>query len=123
MQIEEREVAMFVKLSRLLMDERGIRVRGKQELAVVPRREHLYEVDEMEYWKVAVAGAKEYEEHLLSLGSCFVFGAVPEVEGEFEFIDLSLHREKEEVWDNVVVLNASVYIMSNEGKTIDSIHV
>ena len=92
----------------------------------------VWEVDNVKYQKFRVK-TKEWEKHLnetLGRGQYFLFGNVEPKNDRTEIVALRLgirrSREfKDEkdpyIWEMVAALECTVFIMNNEGKTIDTI--
>jgi len=85
---------------------------------VVPYATYVFEGKEAFYTKVMVHSTEQFENYLNTVGShSFLFDYVPTtLDKEFEFIHLRIESE------SVIAPYSSLYVMNDEGKTVDAVH-
>ena len=114
---------MYVKIVEHLEDEKGVSSRrGSLEDKVVPSEHHMFECLEARYRKVSVDNIAEFRERMQHIETVRIIISVPE-EGPFEFVQIKkLVKEDDEkfVDETLIARNCMLYLMNNEGKTIDS---
>ena len=122
---------MHVKIVRHLEDEQGVSSsRGSLEEKVVPSEHHLFECYEACYKKVSVKNTSEFHERMSRIEVVRTITEIAlaemggkEPDGPFEFIQIKvIVKEDDEkfVDETLIARNCILYLMNNEGKTIDS---
>ena len=114
---------MYVKIVEHLEDEKGVSSsRGSLEEKVVPSEHHMFECLEATYRKVTVDSITEFYERMVHIETVRVIISVPE-KGPFEFVQCkTVIREGGEriLNETLIARNCILYLMNNDGKTIDS---
>lgn len=115
---------MYVKIVEHLEDERGVSSkRGSLEEKVVPSEHHMFECLEARYRKVSVNNISEFNERMKYIETVRIIVFAPE-EGPFEFIQLQMFMKEDDpknAGETLIARNCALFLMNNEGKTIDSI--
>ena len=123
-QQDRKEKDMYVKIVRHLENEQGVSSsRGSLEAKVVPSEHHIFECWEARYRKVAVNNISEFNERMKYIESVRIVISVPE-EGPFEFIQVQMFMKEDDLkyaGETLIARDCMLYLMNNEGKTIDSI--
>lgn len=92
--------------------------RGNIGSKVVPSSRSMFEAEKVRYRKVGVNSLNEFNEYLGDITDYYILSELP-TKGEFEFVLLTLFQE--EKTEYVVCSNCSMYVMNDNGKTIDSL--
>ena len=126
---------MYVKIIEHLEGNGVFPKYGNGDL-VVPTRNHVFETDSVEYKKVRVTSQEEYKERVLVLEEYTTIGCAPILcncgpgdecskcqgdESSFEFLVISIYNAGKDTWRNIVAPGCSLYVMNDQGKTIDSV--
>ncbi len=117
---------MYVKIVRHLEDEQGVSSnKGSLEEKVVPSEHHIFECLEARYRKVAVNNISEFTERMNRIETVRIVTPMPEKDDffEFEFVQVKTVIKENEVKfvnETLIGRNCTLFIMNNEGKTIDS---
>lgn len=129
---------MYVKIVRHLEDEKGVSNSGGSSGAkVVPSEHHIFECLEACYRKVAVDNMSEFNERMRSIETVRIVTPMPdepektavdvlsgkvEEDNPFEFVQCRtiLKEEGDKFIDETLIAkDCTLYLMNNEGKTID----
>jgi len=88
---------------------------------VVPHESYVWEAKSAKYKKIRVESQEEFESKLPE--EVYVISGFPQVrEGcGVEYIELRLENEKKEC-EYIVCTDGHLYIMNDQGKTIDSVN-
>lgn len=117
---------MFVKIERYIESDKG--VVGNDGSKVVPKERKIYEVDSVTYKKLGINFLEELEEILHLETSRWGFVApFPAADLENGTIPSPVEVIIVEMWkdgksDIVVAPQCALFIMNEEGKTIDSLY-
>ena len=114
---------MYVKIVEHLEDEKRVSSsRGSLEDKIVPSEHHMFECLEAIYRKVTVDDIAEFHERMVHIETVRIIISVPENTGPFEFVQCkTVIREGGEriLNETLIARNCILYLMNNEGKTID----
>jgi len=114
---------MYIKIVRHLEDERGVSSsRGSLEEKVVPSDHHILECLMVQYRKVTVNNMAEFHKLMEANESVRIVTPFIDTDGSFEFIQIKPIAEGDEgksIEDTLICRDCSLFIMNNEGKTID----
>jgi len=127
-QIDRKERDMYLKIIRHLGDELGVSSRrGSLEDKVVPIEHHIFECTEARYRKTSVKRVAEFHDIINKMDVVRIITPVYDDLGEeepFEFIQIhTVIKEDDDKysWENLICRDCVLYVMNNEGKTIDSL--
>lgn len=110
---------MYVKIRNHLDYQDGVRSKSGRDV-VVPTTNRIYETEEVEFTKYSVASWDEFDKKVKDLGEFSLVTSLPTEKNErFEFLFVTLHLEDRIRF--LVAPNASLFVMNEDGKTIDSI--
>ena len=116
---------MYIKIVRHLEDEKGVSSsRGDLGAKVVPSEHHIFECLEARYRKVTVGNTSEFHERMRPIETVRIITLMPETNSPFEFIQIkTIIKEDDEKFVNetLVARDCVLFLMNNDGKTIDSI--
>jgi len=110
--LDRKEKDMYVKIVGYLDDEQGVSSKqGNPEAPVVPRKQWIFEAEEVHYTKVKVPDIDSlgYGRSLVGLSSG---------DKDFEVLRITLRTDGTHEYLNA--RKCILYLMNNEGKTIDS---
>jgi hypothetical protein len=116
---------MYIKIVRHLENERGVSSsKGNLEEKVVPSDHRIFECLEVQYRKVTVKNMAEFHEQMKVNESVRIITPVidKDMDDEFEFIQIKPVVKRNEVTvieDTLICRDCGLYIMNDEGKTID----
>lgn len=115
---------MYIKIVRHLEDEQGVsNSRGSLYDKVVPSLHHMFECLEAEYRKVAVNNMDEFHDRMNSFETHRIVTPMPDMDSPFEFIQIKTTIKEDDdkfVGDILVGKDCVLFIMNDDGKTIDS---
>ena len=109
------------------LNDKGISDRdgNTSECFVYPKTSEVYDnVKNITYRKVRVADVQEYDKILKKLDNYEVIFGIPKKYGKdgFELIWVLMYMNDPIPYKEIIAINCSMYLMSNSGKTVDSIH-
>ncbi len=127
---------MYVKIVRHLEDEQGVSDRRGTSEKVVPSEHYIFECLEAQYRKVTVSKMSEFHKRMDNFETVRIVTPIPEkevldvVSGQvekdcpFEFIQIKTtikEGDNKFVNETLIARTCTLFIMNNEGKTIDSL--
>jgi len=120
---------MIFKIQRHVNRRGTSNKRGSMNESVVPYENFIFEGKAATYYKVCVKSQKEFEEVTNQFSSCRIlcgtkFDLLFSRPDGVEFIVLRVEDEERfaEMHDVVIAVEASLYVMNDQGKTVDSVH-
>jgi len=123
---DRQEELMYVKIARYLEDRQEVSSnRGDLERKVVPSEHYISECVGAHYKKVAVSSMFDFHELMSKMEPVTIITPIPEKDSPFEFVQVrlvqSLENHDKLVDETLIARDCTLYLMNNEGKTIDSI--
>jgi len=120
---------MFIKIAWHVEEEGITPLSGIREGLVVPRQHCMFETKRAEYRKIRVRSVGDFEKWLMAdrCGHEFIGPGMPEEALEnhgVEFLFVRIYDDedtKESNWKNFVAPNSYLYVMNDQGKTIDTL--
>lgn len=91
---------------------------------VVPRAIHIIEAKRVSYKRLRFKNMKDLykkEKEIFPRNSYYMIFGAPEKE-EFEGFFIDIFDDKQELVSSIVAVNCELYIMNNNGKTVDADH-
>ena len=117
---------MYIKIVRHLENEEGVSSSrgGSLKDKVVPTEHHMFECLEALYRKVTVNNISGLHERMNDVESVRVVTPMPDENypSPFEFIQIQIIKEDDDMFvhETLIGRECTLFIMNNEGKTIDS---
>ena len=109
---------MYVKIKKHIDHQNGVYSRSGRD-KVVPTMSRIYETVEVEFTKYSVNSWDEFGEKVKDFGEFSLITSLPDAKNDrFEFLFITLYLK--DGMRFLIAPNASIFIMNEDGKTIDS---